>query len=513
MSIEYNKEENKLKVDNVLSAFDGKSCGQIALERANIEYNNYYSYEIDENAMAVTNYRYPKTIQLGNVENYNHELLKNIDLLIGGNPCQPFSFSGKQLAFDDPRSKLFFKFKEMWDIISEHNPNAYFLLENVVMNKKHSDVITEYMGVEPIIIDSALVSAQRRKRMYWTNIPDIKQPEDKNIMWGDIREHGVEWGDMYYTNKALKWIGEHGTRKNKKLKLFSDNDKVQMIEASHHKKYSSQRFFGIVDTPSKIVGRRLNEFGKREDYNKDLKITQCLEVKNNNKLNCITTVLKDNVISPLPSGRYLNVFKELELGKHYRYITPLECERAQTLPDNYTKYGVFIDYLKIDNNKILKTDSNDNKNIININNLPTNPDNFDFYFGIVPLESCSSFITINKKIDVGDFYNENSNVISLNIKTTDNLFYKVYFFNNNKYQSIIILEIIKIYFLSKLHKSCKISSKVKGTVKISDNIKIYNLKVENLKKISKTQRYKMIGNGWTIDVISHIFKSLYNIYV
>ena len=152
-----------------------------------------------------------------------------------------------------------------------------------------------------------------------------------------MREHGVEWGNMYYTDKALTWLGKNGRRKNKKLKVHTNEEKMQCLEASHSKKYSNQRFFGIVDTPAQITGRRLNEFGKREDYNKNIKITQCLEVREGDKINCLTTVKKDTVISPLPKGRYPDVFNTLEEGIHYRYITPLECERLQTLPDNYTK--------------------------------------------------------------------------------------------------------------------------------------------------------------------------------
>jgi len=255
-----------------------------------------------------------------------------IDLCIGGSPCQGFSFSGKQLNFEDPRSKLFFEFVRL---IKECKPK-YWLLENVAMKKEYQDVISEHLGVHPILINSSLVSAQNRKRLYWTNIGKISQPKDKGITWGDVREHNIEWGAMYYTDKAMDWIGKHGTRKGKPLKIHADNEKMQMLEASHHKKYSSQRFFGIIDQPAQITGRRLNEFGKREDYNKNIKTTQCLEVRGGDKVNCLTTVQKDNVISVLPIGRYPDVFKELEEGKHYRYITPIECERLQTVPDNYT---------------------------------------------------------------------------------------------------------------------------------------------------------------------------------
>lgn len=320
------------KITNVLSLFDGLSCGQIALNRAGIEYDNYFASEIDKYAIKVTQANYPKTIQLGDVTKVKGSDLPKIDLCIGGSPCQGFSFAGKGLNFEDPRSKLFFEFVRL---VKELKPK-YWLLENVVMKKEHEKVISEFLGVEPILINSNLVSAQNRKRLYWTNIQGITQPIDKGITWGDVREHGIEPGAMYYTDKAMEWIGKHGTRKSKPLKIHSDDEKMQMLEASHYKKYSSQRFFGIVDQPAQITGRRLNEHGKREDYNREIKTTQCLEVRGGDKINCLTTVQKDNVISQLPKGRYPNVFEQLEEGKHYRYITPIECERLQTVPDNYT---------------------------------------------------------------------------------------------------------------------------------------------------------------------------------
>lgn len=316
----------------VLSLFDGISCGQLALQRANIEVEKYYASEIDEHAIKVTMKNFPNTIQLGDINNFESWNLPKIDMIIGGSPCQGFSFAGKQLNFNDERSKLFFKFV---DCLKKFKPK-YFLLENVCMKKEYEQAITNIMQIEPIMINSALVSAQNRKRLYWTNILNVTQPTDKGIYWGDIREHGVEWSPMYYSDKAMEWIGRHGTKNGKKLKIHDDNEKMQMIEASHCKKYSSQRFFGIIDGPAQIVGRRLNENGHREDYNKNIKATQCLEVRAMQKVNCITTVLKDTVISPLPIGRYPDVYNQLEEGKHYRYITPLEAERCQTLPDNYT---------------------------------------------------------------------------------------------------------------------------------------------------------------------------------
>jgi len=168
---------------NVLSLFDGISCGQVAINRTKLEIDNYYASEICPDAITVTQERYPYTIQLGNVEHVMANLIdKPIDLLIGGSPCQGFSMAGKRLNFNDPRSKLFFEFVRL---LEEIEP-TYFLLENVKMNKESRDIITNILGVEPIEINSSLVSAQNRIRYYWTNIPDVEQPKDKGILLRDI---------------------------------------------------------------------------------------------------------------------------------------------------------------------------------------------------------------------------------------------------------------------------------------------------------------------------------------
>ena len=177
----------------VLSLFDGMSCGQIALNQSGLEVERYFASEIKPHAIKCTQHNFPDTIQIGNVckiaykdgilmtENGSFEVGK-IDLLIGGSPCQGFSRAGKELNFNDERSKLFFEYAR---ILKEVNP-TYFLLENVVMRKEYSDVITDILGVTPIMINSALVSAQERKRLYWTNIQGIKQPEDRNIYLCDV---------------------------------------------------------------------------------------------------------------------------------------------------------------------------------------------------------------------------------------------------------------------------------------------------------------------------------------
>ena len=155
--------------------------GQIALKNLGVEVENYYASEIDKYAMQIAKKNFPNTIHLGDVTNLDATNL-DIDLLIGGSPCQGFSFAGKQLKFDDPRSKLFFEFVR----VKEEAKPKWFLLENVKMKQDAQDIITKYMGVKPIEINSSLLSAQSRKRLYWTNIPFDKDIEDKGILLKDI---------------------------------------------------------------------------------------------------------------------------------------------------------------------------------------------------------------------------------------------------------------------------------------------------------------------------------------
>jgi site-specific DNA-cytosine methylase len=203
------------------------------------------------------------------------------------------------------------------------------------MKKEFSDVITQQMGVNFVQINSALVSAQNRVRNYWCNWA-VSQPEDKGITWGMVRQDNVDEISMYYTAEAMRWISNHSHKNNKPLRVWDYGDKAQMIEASHHKKYSAQRFFGIIDRPLESIGsmrgRRLNASGEREDYNKNIPIQQYIEFRIDNKSNCLSTVQKDNVIVPFSCTRRIKAD-----DFYFRYITPVECERLQTLPDNYTQ--------------------------------------------------------------------------------------------------------------------------------------------------------------------------------
>lgn len=273
------------KIKNVLSLFDGMSCGQLAMRRAGISYEKYFASEIDKHAIKVTQHNFPSTVQLGDVTKIKGDSLPELELLIGGSPCQGFSFSGKMLNFNDPRSKLFFEFVRL---IDECKPK-YWLLENVVMKKEYEEVINQYLGVKPVKINSALVCAQNRERLYWANFP-IEQPEDKGVKLIDILEDETMVGPSAIRGRKL----------NK----------------------------------ATIIGRKLNSEGKRDDYNKEIPTIQYLEVRkvNRDKSNCLTTVMKDNVLTTLSVGRHPDAFKN---NLPFRYYTLKEYCRLQTVPEDY----------------------------------------------------------------------------------------------------------------------------------------------------------------------------------
>jgi len=289
---------------NVVSYFDGMSCGQMALDKLNINVDNYFAFEIDKYAMQVTQANYPNTKQMGSVTDAKLNELPKIDLLIGGSPCQGFSFAGKQLNFNDPRSKLFFEFVKAKN---ELNP-TYFLLENVKMKKEYEQVITDALGVEPIEINSSLVSAQNRKRLYWTNLPNITQPKDNNILLQDIVEAG-------------------GVLKEKSQTILST------IYKENAKSMLTRNKQGLLVVCGAMRGRYIID-GKRQDGKMLTKglTKQRIEIRYDGKTNALTTVAKDNNVCYEADGR---PYYEID-GIRFRKLTPIECERLQTVPDNYT---------------------------------------------------------------------------------------------------------------------------------------------------------------------------------
>lgn len=340
----------------VLSLFDGMSCGAIALREAGIKVKQYFASEIDLQAIIQTQHNFPNTIQLGSVTDVRAADLPPIDLLIGGSPCQGFSFAGKQLNFNDPRSVLFFEYVRILREIQAYNPDVKFLLENVRMLKEHENVISCRLGLFPVMINSALVSAQNRVRLYWTNIrtktvphlfgedvyTDIPQPKDRGIFLSDILEKDVD-RRFYLSQRQIRHLVKLDFEN-----AASDDDTVSVING---------RQYCVA-----FRGRLNPENGVNE---------QKPEIRTDGKTNTLTTVRKDNMIisygysdeppriisgsidsrksgvgfRPVMSGKgaciratasHQSVCMLVQDGKiGLRHLTPTEWCRLQTIPDWY----------------------------------------------------------------------------------------------------------------------------------------------------------------------------------
>jgi len=318
----------------VLSLFDGMSCGRIALDRAGISVSKYYASELDKYAITVTQANWPNTLQMGDVTKWREWDIdwSSIDLLIGGSPCQGFSFAGKQLAFDDPRSKLFFVYVDILNHIRSVNPDVKFMLENVKMKKEFLAVISEQLGAEPVFINSALVSAQNRQRYYWANW-EFGQPSDKGIVLADIIEHPP-------TNVTIM-TDTFSTRQHGRKCLVSEpKDKAVSLSSMEYVKNGRQGDYLECDSEvlcvvfnDRVKGVTENSRGFR--YNKGDKAKSGISE--------LGRILK-------PSAAYTDALTtshmpKLALNKDtnnlmYRKLTPVECERLQTVPDGYTDKGI-----------------------------------------------------------------------------------------------------------------------------------------------------------------------------
>jgi len=306
---------------NVLSLFDGMSCGQIALDQLDFNVDNYYAAEIDKWAIQVAKKNYPNTKHLGDVTELKGSDLPKIDLLMGGSPCQGFSFAGKQLNFDDPRSALFFEFVK------------YFMLENVRMKQEYQDIISEHLGVKPIMINSALLSAQNRVRLYWTNIPGITQPEDRGIVLKDILDDGVVYA-RHLKQKPELQKSDTITNIKKGTSGYSWFMEQQTYAYESKKTRALKAGGGSGNIPKVLRPCELKEFNPDSTCHHAATAT---DIKGNES---IKRVYADSGKSPTLTtmgGGHREPKVLIEpLPPTYRKLTPLECERLQTVPDNYT---------------------------------------------------------------------------------------------------------------------------------------------------------------------------------
>ena len=318
-------------VMNVLSLFDGMSCGRIALERCGFKVENYFASEIDKHAIKVSKANYPDTVHVGDVTQVVATNFPKIDLLLGGSPCQGFSFAGGQLAFDDPRSKLFFEYVRL---LEELKPR-YFLLENVPMKQEFQDIITKMLGVKPVRINSNLVSAQNRDRLYWTNIPVKSLPENKRVYLKDILQNVEDIGEEHYHSmKSVaymergndKWA-QAGSRRADGYEQTPETEKSFTLTANMHKgvpynyfKETRQMSFGF-DEPETNEGLVMAGQAdlKGHDYNRRV-------------------YHPDGKAPALAAASGGNLEPKVTDGLRWRKLTPLECERLQTVPDNYTNH-------------------------------------------------------------------------------------------------------------------------------------------------------------------------------
>lgn len=282
----------------VLSLFDGISCGMVALERAGIPVEEYYASEIDKNAIAISEKNHKNIIRLGDVSNWSSWNLPKIDLVIGGSPCQGFSRAGKCLNFDDPRSKLFFVYVDILNSIREKNPDVLFLLENVKMKNEWKKIISDHLGVQPIEINSKLVSGQNRLRTYWTNIPNIEQPKDKQIKLLDVLEESVS--DLeYIEQKGILFDSSISEASRSLVNYIGDEIRVSQTTKQGYIIANSGDGINLSFPTSKSRrGRVIKQKSSTVD---------CA---------CNICVLQDRII---------------------RRFTTKELERLQTLPEGYTE--------------------------------------------------------------------------------------------------------------------------------------------------------------------------------
>lgn len=298
----------------VLSLFDGISCGRVAFDRAGLPVETYHAYEIEPSAIQISKKNHPDIVHHGDVTTADFTQYRGANIVIGGSPCQGFSIAGKQLNFNDPRSALYFEFERA---LNETNPK-YFILENVKMKKEYSDIITRRLGVQPIEINSSLLSAQNRKRLYWTNIPGVVAPPDKGILLEDIvheKEQDCQVDLEPYKvpfSHALKILDKEVY--SGKIGYFRQDSQANRVYSIHGKAVT---LCGEAGGGAAKMGQYL--FGCLTP-DRENKRQQGQRFNDGEKFYTLTAQDRHGIL----------------IDGYIRKLTPIECERLQTLPDNYT---------------------------------------------------------------------------------------------------------------------------------------------------------------------------------
>jgi len=467
----------------VLSLFDGMSCGQIALDQLGIPVETYYASEIDKYAIQVTQANYPNTIQVGDVTKVNPKDYMDVDLILAGSPCTGFSFAGKQLAFEDPQSKLFFDFIRILKAIKP----KYFLLENVRMKKEFLDIISQEVskcypeiafGIEPILINSSLLSAQSRQRYYWTNIPNIQQPEDRGIVLRDILE------DDYESERDKSYCIDANYFKGASVEQYKKKSRRQLVN-----KPKQDKQFVSKEAIERYVQDKDSEFN--DTYNKrTVKGDKSTTIRpNNNTANiwvnekAIRETKPKQVGSIKDGGQGNRIYSQNGKSSTLSAQSGGTAGSGNTLVETKPKQvGMAAD---IKGHDILRrVYSPEGKS-------PT-------------LNSMGGGNREPKVVTGGAF---RGRAYDKDGKRMD------------RDGSSVANKTKQMLELRKDNKSNAITTVGKDSVAVNEDLtwrKLTPLECERLQTVpdnytnhvSNTQRYKMLGNGWTVEVIKHILKNV-----
>ena len=436
----------------VLSLFDGISCGRVALERAGIPVEEYHAFEIDKYAIQVSEKNYPDIVHHGDVFDGDFTQFRGYDLLIGGSPCTYWSIAknNRETTPDGIGGQLFMQYVRA---LRESECKFFLYENNYSIHQNIKDFISEQLGVEPIMINSALVSAQNRKRCYWTNIPNITQPDDKGIMLMDILENGVSWQDKSYcitANYHPSFQSNLEKHKNSMVAIPIDtmNGKSHTLTASYYKAgespfsgHAGERGRQRIAVPVGAAMRgRYIESGKR-NVKCSGGTVQAIELRNDGKSNCLTTVQKDSMVAePIP----FNTFNG-------------DGEKSRTFMAGYYKYGEAT----LIKNKGFKGGATAVAQPIRLGEYGKGGQGQRIY----SVRGKSVTLSAN-----GGGQGAKTGLYKIDLPDGDYIIRKLTPIEAERLQTL------------------------------PDNY---------TEGISNTQRYKCIGNGWTVDVIAHILKSIY----